>query len=195
MKKLLPLSRVLLFISSAIIVTVYFVPFWQILMWAPQYPEGLNMKIWINNITGDVEIINGLNHYIGMKHIEVEMFPEFKIMPILIGVIIGFGLLATFIGKKSLLWSFFILIVMTGIVGLVDFYRWGYDYGHNLDPKAAISVPGMSYQPPLIGTKVLLNFTAYSGPDIGGWVVVIAGLLTGVAIGIELYKNRSPKRI
>lgn len=164
-------------------------------MWAPQYPEGLTMKIWINNITGDVAIINGLNHYIGMKHIEVEMFPEFKIMPLLVGVLIAFGLIAAIVGKKSLLWTFFIMIILLGIAGLVDYYRWGYDYGHNLDPKAAISVPGMSYQPPLIGTKILLNFTAYSGPDIGGWMMVVAGALTGAAIVIEYYKNRSHQRI
>ena len=54
---------------------------------------------------------------------------------------------------------------------------WGYDYGHNLDPKAAIQVPGLSYQPPLIGHKQLLNFDAYSYPDSGGWVVMVAGAL------------------
>ena len=35
------------------------------------------------------------------------------------------------------------------LAGLADFYRWGHDYGHNLDPDAIIVVPGMSYQPPL----------------------------------------------
>jgi len=195
MKKLLPVSRLLLFFASISMVILFFVPFWQILMWAPQYPEGLNMKIWINNITGDVDIINGLNHYIGMKHIKVEMFPEFKIMPWLVGVLIAFGLTASLIGKKSLLVTFFVLLILLGIAGLVDYYQWGYDYGHNLDPKAAISVPGMSYQPPMIGTKILLNFTAYSGPDTGGWIMVVAGILTGIAIGIEFFKNRSPKII
>ena len=47
--------------------------------------------------------------------------------------------------------------------GFVDFYLWGYDYGHNLDTEhAIIKVPGMSYQPPLIGSKKLLNFKAIS---------------------------------
>ena len=44
---------------------------------------------------------------------------------------------------------------------MVDFYLWEYEYGHNLDPTAPIQVPGMSYQPPLIGYKMLLNFGAY----------------------------------
>jgi copper chaperone NosL len=81
-------------------------------------------------------------------------------------------LLVALANKRFLLWTFVGLLTATGIAALVDFYLWGYDYGHNLDPTAAIVVPGMSYQPPLIGTKQLLNFTAFSGPDIGGWIFV-----------------------
>jgi copper chaperone NosL len=55
-------------------------------------------------------------------------------------------------------------MVVLGIAGLIDFYMWGYDYGHNLNPRAPIKVPGMSYQPPLIGCKQLLNINACSWP-------------------------------
>jgi len=160
MTPLKPISRVLVALAALLMISAYFVPLWQILMWAPQYPEGLEMDIWINNITGDVKIISALNHYIGMKHIEVEMFPEFTYMIYIVGFLIGFGLLAAIINKRFMLWTFGALLVITGIAALVDFWLWGYDYGHNLDPTAAIIVPGMSYQPPLIGTKQLLNFTA-----------------------------------
>jgi copper chaperone NosL len=68
---------------------------------------------------------------------------------------------------------------------MVDFYRWNYNYGHNLDPNAAIQVPGMAYQPPLIGFKQLLNFGAYSIPDLGGWLLIAAGLLIGLAVARE----------
>src|SRR5688572_9953312 len=85
------------------------------------------------------------------------------------------------------------LIIAGGIAALVDFYLWGYDYGHNLDPTAPIVVPGMSYQPPLIGTKQLLNFTAFSGPDIGGWIFLVAGILAFAALGFELYRSRLKK--
>jgi copper chaperone NosL len=60
---------------------------------------------------------------------------------------------------------------------MYDFWRWEYNYGHNLDPDAAIIVPGMAYQPPLIGFKQLLNFGAYSMPDVGGWIFVGVGLV------------------
>lgn len=176
-------------------ISAYYVPLWEILMWAPQYPEGLEMKIWIDNLSGDVRIISALNHYIGMKHIEVSMFPEFKYMIYIVGAMIAIGILTAIINRRVMLVIFATLIVAGGIAALVDFYLWGYDYGHNLDPTAPIVVPGMSYQPPLIGTKQLLNFTAYSGPAIGGWIFLIAGIL---AIGIlifEIYNSKMEKNI
>jgi copper chaperone NosL len=190
MKPLKPISRVLIALASILMVSAYFVPLWQILMWAPQYPEGLEMDIWINNITGDVKIISALNHYIGMKHIEVEMFPEFTYMIYIVAFLIAFGLLTALINKRFVLWVFVSLLVATGIAALVDFWLWGYDYGHNLDPTAAIIVPGMSYQPPLIGTKQLLNFTAFSGPDIGGWIFLAAALLAIGVLGFEIYISK-----
>ena len=190
MTPLKPISRVLVALAALLMVSAYFVPLWQILMWAPQYPEGLEMDIWINNITGDVKIISALNHYIGMKHIEVEMFPEFTYMIYIVGSLIGFGLLTAIINRRFMLWSFIGLLVTTGVAALVDFWLWGYDYGHNLDPTAAIVVPGMSYQPPLIGTKQLLNFTAFSGPDIGGWIFVASALITIAALVVEIKSSK-----
>jgi copper chaperone NosL len=186
MKSLKTISRILVAVAALLMMSAYFVPLWQILMWAPQYPEGLEMDIWINNITGDVKIISALNHYIGMKHIEVEMFPEFTYMIYIVGVLIGIGLITALMGKRIMLWLFCMLLFATGAAAMVDFYLWGYDYGHNLDPTAAIVVPGMSYQPPLIGTKQLLNFTAFSGPDIGGWIFIVAALMTVIAVWIEI---------
>lgn len=190
MQKLLPLSRIVIAVSALLMISAYFVPLWQILMWAPQYPEGLGMKIWINNITGDVKIISALNHYIGMRHIEVSMFPEFKYMIYIVAFIIAVGLLTSIINRRFMLYIFATLVVASGIAALVDFYLWGYDYGHNLDPTAAIVVPGMAYQPPVIGTKQLLNFTAFSGPDIGGWIFLVSGILIIGTLVFEIYKSR-----
>lgn len=190
MKTLKPISRLTIAIASILMVSAYFVPLWQILMWAPQYPEGLEMDIWINTISGDVKVISALNHYIGMKHIEVEMFPEFQYMIYIVGGLIGFGLLTAISNRRMMLWIFCGLLIATGVAALVDFWLWGYDYGHNLDPTAAINIPGMTYQPPLIGTKQLLNFTAYSGPDIGGWIFVCAALLVIGALGYEIILSK-----
>jgi copper chaperone NosL len=107
----------------------------------------------------------------------------------IVGGLIAIGLFSVLINKRWALISFFLAMVTAGIGALVDFYLWGYDYGHNLNPEAPIKIEGMSYQPPLIGTKVLLNFTAFSGPDVGGWIFIASFLLIIVAFLFEKFKS------
>lgn len=185
-----PLPRLMLACASLLLVGMYFLPMWSISLDAPQYPEGLGMKIYLNTVIGreenDLTNINGLNHYIGMKRIEPDSIPELRYMPPIIGVMIALGLLAAALGQRwmPLVWSG--LFVVLGVVGITDFYLWEYDYGHNLDPHAAIVIPGMSYQPPLIGSKQLLNFTAHSYPDIAGYIAGVS-ILIGFAAGWMSY--------
>jgi len=189
-QRLHPVTRALLAVAVLSLITGYFVPLWQIQLWAPQYPEGLNMKIWIDRLSGAFDIISGLNHYIGMRLIKQEMFPEFGYMIYLFGALIAVGLFAVLRGTRTALWIYVSILALGGLAGLVDFYRWGWDYGHNLDPNAPIQVPGMSYQPPLVGYKNLLNFTAYSGPDIGGWIMIASGALSGILLGWEQFLRK-----
>ena len=198
MKKMSTPARIVIALSSLALIATYFLPFWSIYLVAPQYPEGLSMQIWLYQITGQVEIINGLNHYIGMKHISEDMFPEFDILVYIMGFFIICGLVVALIGNRKILFGYLMLLVAGGVAALVDFYMWGYDYGHNLDPKAAIQVPGLSYQPPVIGHKQLLNFDAYSYPDSGGWVTIVAAALLFAVWFVEWRKARkaaSPKPI
>jgi copper chaperone NosL len=180
-------SRILVAFASGALISVFFLPVWRIDLFAPQYPEGLTMYIWINNITGQVDIINGLNHYIGMKHINVAMFPEFKFLPYVVGFFMVLGMAVAITGKRKFLIYYLALTVVGGALAMFDFYKWGYNYGHNLDPSAPIQVPGLSYQPPLIGHKRLLNFDAYSFPDVGGWIVVGAALLAFTVSLVDWY--------
>lgn len=170
--KMSGLSRVIIAIASLTLIACFFLPIWFIYLMAPQYPEGLTMQIWLYKLSGQVDIINGLNHYIGMAHIKQSMFPELTYLPYIVGGMIVLGLVVAIVGMRGLLFSYLILSFLLGIVAMYDFYQWGYKYGHNLDPHAAIQIPGFSYQPPLIGHKKLLNFDAYSYPDIGGWIFI-----------------------
>jgi copper chaperone NosL len=192
MKKMSITSRLFIAIASLGMTTVFFLPVWFIFLIAPQYPEGLEMNIWLTKITGQVDIINGLNHYIGMKKISADMFPEFGYMKYILAGFIAFGLIVAIIGKRRLLLSLLVVTLIMAGAALYDYYRWSYDYGHNLDPAAAIKVPGMSYQPPIIGHKTLLNFDAYSYPDIGGWIVIVAGAIFFGVYFFEWYRNRKP---
>lgn len=175
--KISTLSKVMLLVVMVLLVSSVFVPMWRIELSAPQYPEGLVLQLHGDKIAGDVDIINGLNHYIGMKTLHKEDFIEFTVLPYIIDFFALCALAVAIISKKKGLYALFISFILFGILAGVDFYRWNYEYGHNLDPNAAIQVPGMSYQPPLIGYKQLLNFGAYSIPDIGGWMLIASGFL------------------
>ena len=112
-------------------------------------------------------------------------------MPWIIAGLAITGLLVALIGKRPLLYVWVLVFLAVAVAGLVDFYLWEYDYGHNLDPKAAIKIPGMSYQPPLIGAKKLLNFNAISLPGTGG---IIAGLSLLAGLVLSVIECRRARR-
>ncbi len=188
-QKLTSLSRLLTLLAAIALLIVLFVPLWQIQLAAPQYPEGLVLKMYPHKLGGDVEVINGLNHYIGMKTLHSENFIEFTILPYLIGFFILFALTVFIINKRKWLFALLYSFIAFGIISMVDFYRWNYNYGHDLDPNAPIQVPGMSYQPPILGYKQLLNFGAYSIPDIGGSLFIAAGLMLLLAVFVQIRKK------
>lgn len=183
-----------LFISAAIMLLALFIfPMWKITLVAPQYPHGVTMYIWINKINGSesgtLQNVNILNHYVGMKKIEPESIPELKYFPYVIMTMAFIGVVFGFIGKRSL-WIFWLaLLAVLCLAGIYDFYLWEYDYGHNLSPTAPIKIPGMAYQPPLIGNKMLLNFLAKSWPWIGGWFVGLSFVFGTMAIWLSRKKS------
>jgi len=172
-------------ITAAILLLVpYFFPLWSITLKAPQYPEGLGLFIGISDIFGhhpnDLVNINLVNHYIGMKEINPESIPELKFMPFILGFLFASLILTIFLKNQKILLTWIIVFSLLSIVGLVDFYLWNYDFGHNLNTEtAAIIIPGVSYQPPVFGTKQLLNFHTSSYPAIGG-LAAIFSLVLGV---------------
>lgn len=188
------LSRIGIIVAAVLLIGSTFVPIWQIDLNAPQYPEGLTLKIYTDTLGGNVDIINGLNHYIGMKTLHTKDFIEFSVLKYIIYFFAGFSLLVAFVGNKKILYTLFSLFVLFGVVAMIDFWRWEYNYGHDLDPHAAIIVPGMAYQPPLIGFKQLLNFGAYSVPDTGGWLFVISGVLMLLVVIKELKFSKNENK-
>jgi len=189
-------GRVLIGLAALALIPMFFLPLWNVFLDAPQYPEGLGMRIWLHSVTGvkpnDLENINNLNHYIGMKRIEPDSIPELRFMPFVVGGLIALAGAAAVLGRRKLAQVWLATFVVVALVGLVDFYRWEYDYGHNLDMEnAIIKVPGMTYQPPLIGTKQLLNFHATSLPATGAYLAFLSMGLGLIAVVLE----RKPRRI
>ncbi len=182
-------SRIMVAVAALILILTFFFPLWTIDLNAPQYPEGLGIRIWLDQISGmkpnDLQSINGLNHYIGMKVIDPESIPELKIMPYIITFMIIFGLFNAYMKSRKLIYIWLILFIILGIIGMYDFYMWEYDYGHQLNPDAPIKVPGMTYQPPLIGSKQLLNITAVSLPSTAAIVIFVSIFLNITALYVD----------
>lgn len=193
------LSRILLALASVSLIVALPLPLWRVRLIAPQYPEGLGMDIHARTVEGmkehDLDNINELNHYIGMKTIRPDAIPELHVIPwIIVGLAVA-GLAVAALGKRALAIAWVAVFAILGAVGMWDFWRWEYDYGHNLDlVHAIIKVPGMTYQPPLIGSKQLLNFTAVSVPDIGTVFIGVAFVL-GVAAALIHARRHTPAAV
>ncbi|MFM9946053.1 MAG: hypothetical protein ACKVQB_12565, partial [Bacteroidia bacterium] len=119
--KISTLSKLLLIGAALLLIASIFIPIWRIELAAPQYPEGLRLLIYSNNIGGDVDIINGLNHYIGMQTLHTENFIEFTILPYIIGGFALFSIIVALVGRKKLLYILLTSFILFGIIAMVDF--------------------------------------------------------------------------
>ncbi len=193
-------------IGSSLLLSLFYFPLWNIELGAPQYPIPLGMDIYINGIKGvqefDLQNIDGLNHYIGMKTIpKPEQMWEFSVFPIVIatmsilGIALGIGGLLKKV-KPSLFLTWLILMGVLGVAGMYDFNLWLIEYGSDLDPHAIMKMVDaagnpLTYEPPLFGHRKILNFDAYSYPHIGAYLMALGMLLTFIAylLGVKSKKE------
>jgi len=185
--------RLIFFIGLIFLIGVTFFPLWRITLDAAQFPEGLYLDIWINKLTGSsdnvLQNINTLNHYIGMKYLHEDSIPELKYFPYILYSMVGIGLVVIILNKFWAYYIWFVLIAVLSALGIYDFYLWLYDYGHNLDPKAPIKIPGMSFMPPLFGGKDLLNFYVTSYPRFGTVFLFFSVICSFIALRMKKLKN------
>jgi copper chaperone NosL len=179
-------SRLIMVLAALLLLPAFITPLWSIGLVAPQYPDGLGMHIYVHDVRGherhDLQNINILNHYIGMQAIEPESIPELDIMPWVLAGLIVTGVMAGALGRPGIMLGWLVLFVAAGVAGMVDFYLWNIDYGHNLSPDAPIRIPDMTYSPPIIGTAQLLNIRASSWPGLGTLFIGVSVLLSGWAV-------------
>lgn len=186
-------------IAAILPLALFIFPLWKITLEAPQYPTPLGMYIHINDFSDanphDIKNINLMNHYVGMKYIP-ESIPEFKVFPLGIIITSIIGLIIGLKGNFKWFLAWFILMILLSAAGLYDFYLWEYNYGYDLDPKAIMKFTNpdgsvMGFQPPLFGSKDILNFRAHSYPQLGAYFLGIGIGLSFVAywIGKKNFKR------
>ena len=181
-------------IGSSLLLGLFVFPMWNIRLGAPQYPEPLGIDIYVNGLKGesefDIQNIDGLNHYIGMKTLpKPDDMWEFSVFPKVAGFMAAVGILIGVLGlmgktPPAFFLGWFVIMSILGALGIYDFSLWLLDYGSDLDPNAILKLVNpdgtpMQYNPPLIGHKKLLNFDAYSYPKAGG-------ILLGVGMFLSL---------
>jgi len=190
-------------VGAILPLALFLFPLWKISLEAPQYPIPLGMYIHINDFSDanphDIKNINIMNHYVGMKYIP-EAIPEFKIFPAGIIITSILGLMIGYRGNYKGYLAWFILMIVLSTAGVYDFYLWEHDYGHNLDPKAIMKFTNpdgteMGFQPPLFGSKDILNFKAHSYPQLGAYFLALGIILSFFAyrIGKKEWFIENPK--
>lgn len=154
------------------------------MFYAPQYPEGLNIIVYPNKLEGQIDIINGLNHYIGMSNFGEENFPELSYLIYLIGGLAVLTLITAMLRNKKVLYGLIGIFVIGGAAGVLDLYFALKNYGTNLSPEAPIKID--PFVPPIIGENTVANFVTHSQLGTGVYFVIAAFLL----LLIPLWKDR-----
>lgn len=182
-------SRIMVVAAALLLIPSAFLPVWKITLVAPQYPQGLSLVIYPGKVAGEVQEVNILNHYIGMKEIEPDEFPEFRFIPFLILRFLALAVLAALVARLEIGALGWIDFSVFGLVMLIDFQHWLHEYGHNLSPAAPIKIDPFS--PSFIGTTQVANFTVKSWPAAGAILMAIAGILGPVALFLEWRRRRT----
>ncbi len=176
------------FLGGAVLLLLIsiFLPYWSLTLHAPQYPGGLEVKLYVNHVTGDVDEIDGLNHYIGMRSLK-EAAPLERTLSIVI--ILGIALLSiAAIYIHSPVAIFFSLpAFLFPAIFLGDLYFWLWNFGTHLDPKAPLSSSVKPFVPPLLGEGVVGQFKTVAVWDIGLIMAIIASIL--ILVGLYFHRK------
>lgn len=181
------------FLAAAVLLIVSIgVPYWGLVLEAPQYPGGLQMRVFVNYMTGDadpkldeVAEIDGLNHYIGMKSLyEAAKFERSIAIPAVI-IMIGSLVVAAF-WRRRWTWLLTIPALTFPFVFLGDLAFWMNHYGQNLDPYAPLSSSIQPFTPPILGEGVIGQFKTIAYVDIGWYIVAVGSILIAAALLMKL---------
>lgn len=180
------LPTALLMFGAMLQIVSIFLPYWQLVLHAPQYPKGLRIQLFVNRMTGDVKEIDGLNHYIGMRPLGEGGELERSVAVIAIVALAMLLLAAVFIQNR---WTGLLALpaVAYPLVFLVDLYYWLYSFGHQLDPKAALSSSIKPFTPTILGEGVVGQFRTTASVQEGFFLAAAGSLI--VLLGLYFHRR------
>ena len=168
-----------------------FVPYWNIVLRAPQYPKGLSVDVYVYKLEDmrSVREVDGLNHYIGMIKLTDAATIERAISVYAIPLIALLAVASIFLpGRWRTLAR--IPVVIYPIVFAIDLFAWLYYAGHNLDPTAALSSSIDEFTPRIFGTGEIGQFRTEAQFEAGFWMALAAMVLVIVAIALDWRRRR-----
>jgi hypothetical protein len=183
-------SRWLLLLLLAPLFLALIAPIWQMRFLAPQYPDGLELVIFPYTVTGDVQEVNTLNHYIGMASIDRAALSDLDFLPFAIGAFALLLLRVVALGDMRSLLDLTALYTYFGAFAFARFAYTLYVFGHNLDPRAPFHVE--PFTPTVLGTGTIANFTITSLPARGSFYLAGVGAAL-VAILVVTARRRSKR--
>jgi hypothetical protein len=174
--------------AGALLLIALCFPLWKITMFANQFPEGLRLSIYAHQLVGgnggaDLQGINILNHYIGMREIQAADFVEMKFIPFVLGIFLLLGLRTAVFARIGNVVDLLVLFAYFSAFSLGTFAYRMYTYGHQLSPEAPIKVPG--FTPPILGHQRIANFDVYSYPGLGSVLLLLFVLTLGAVLFFE----------
>ena len=195
--ELSPRARLAVLGAGALLIAAAALPLWQMTMFAGMFPEGLRLHIFSWRIVGgnngaDLQGINILNHYIGMREIRAADFVEMKFIPFAFGVFFLLGGRAALFARVRDLIDLTVLFVYFGLFSFATFAYRMYTYGHQLAPEAPIKVA--PFTPPIFGRQHIANFDVYSFPGAGTYLVLVYGLLLVAVLVLEARRHQVFRR-
>ena len=195
--ELSPRARRAVLGAGLLLIAAAALPLWKMTMFAGMFPEGLRLHIFSWRIVGgnngaDLQGINILNHYIGMREIRAADFVEMKFIPFAFGAFFLLGARAALFARVRDLIDLTVLFLYFGLFSFATFAYRMYTYGHQLAPEAAIKVE--PFTPPIFGQQHIANFDVYSFPGPGTYVVLVYGLLLVAALVLEARRHGVGRR-
>lgn len=176
-----------LFLLAALLLLIsVFLPYWQMTLYAPQYPKGLTVQAYLNHLEGDVSEIDGLNHYIGMRPLNEAATFEKSISIIGVTVLALLVLAAVFVHNR---WAALLALpaLLFPLIFLADLQYWLANFGQNLDPTAPLSSSVKPFVPKVLGVGVIAQFKTIAQPGPGLWLAIAASAL--ILLGLYFHRR------
>ncbi|MCL4506190.1 MAG: cytochrome C [Chloroflexi bacterium] len=180
------LPSTLLMLAALLLMISVFLPYWRFRLYAPQYPAGLAVNVYVNHFEGDMREIDELNHYLGMPVLDAGGRLERSISVISI-VVLGLLLIAgVFVHNR---WAALLALpaIAFPLIFIADLYLILNEYGHSIDPASALGGAIKPFTPPLMGLGTIGQFSSFSSFQPGFFLALAA---VGVVL-VSLWFHRA----